>query len=120
MYVPRRPCNRGASSAGEEALPVRNPPLKVLSVAALGIVCGCRSPEIRSAQGDGATGGGPDAFGFPGPVLDGASFTPPRTDGLPGPALVDAGSCGTESAMAMRVPVDIALVVDISSSMANI
>jgi hypothetical protein len=33
---------------------------------------------------------------------------------------LDAGSCATESAMAMRVPVDIVLLVDISSSMANI
>lgn len=103
-------------------------------VLGLSLAWGCSPPKVESSGGSGASGGsgngtggmgagnggagGGATGGRGGGPTDGPSFGnfPDAGSGPP----PDEGKCAAESHQAMRVPVDMFLLVDVSSSMANV
>jgi hypothetical protein len=71
------------------------------------------SPGVGASSTGGSVGSATGSGGGPG-----FTFTTP--DGSAGPAIDPDAGCGAESAQAMRVDLDLLLLVDVSSSMANV
>jgi Mg-chelatase subunit ChlD len=100
---------------------LRTSALLVLALPMVWLAAGCGASRLETpGSGNGSDptpaggGAGGAGAGGPAPAFKLPDAAPPRA------AEPDADSCGAESHEATRVPVDLLLLVDVSSSMANV
>jgi hypothetical protein len=92
------------------------------ALVASALVAGCSPPGFNAIHGSPAADG-PATGGSVGSSTGGGGgpgFTFATPDGSAGPKIDPDAGCGAESAQAMRVELDLLLLVDVSSSMANL
>ena len=93
-----------------------------LALASSPSLLGCGRPTVEPAAGAAGAPGPDGGAGSSGGATDGPNVVigQPEAGAGEGPAAGDPGTCASESHMAQRVEVDLLLLVDVSSSMANV